>query len=155
MRTFTIKASAPLKHDPLDGEIKISSLTTGRAHIARRAGENREIYPEKLRSAIPADRIASRRFDCAPSGLFRLSRDLIYDEILTRLVLKSIMNERNELHVRLPFSQSGHSRFPFRDYKGRARELILPELPRSRSPATSLKRTDAAFEHELSSRAVR
>jgi len=58
------------------------------------------------------------------------------------------MNERNELHVRLAFSCTGSLWSPFWDYKGRARKLILLELPRSGSSATSLK--DIILEHELS-----
>lgn len=57
------------------------------------------------------------------------------------MVLKSIMNERNELHVRLAFSCTGSLRSPFWDYKGRVRKLILPELSRFGSSATSLKWT--------------
>lgn len=79
------------------------------------------------------NRIVFRRFDCARRSF--VCQNIIYDRISTRVVLKSIMNERNVLHVRLAFSCTRSLRFPFWDYKGHARKLILPELPHS------LKRT--------------
>lgn len=74
---------------------------------------------QKLWSAFSSDRIAFSRFSCVPK--FRLSEfNLRWDS--DALVLKSIMNERNELHVQLAFSCTGSSRFPFWDYKDRVWE---------------------------------
>lgn len=118
------------------GEIKISLLTAERVS---RQGEVVRFIPKNYnprfrRIAHPVPQIRLCRWSS-------VCQDLIYDEISTRLVLKSIMNERNELHVRLAFSRYEYSRFPLWDYKGRVRKLISSELPRSRWPATSLKRT--------------
>lgn len=127
----------------IECEIKLAKLkSTHRLQSAYRTWKIGRIISKKLQSAF-SDRIVQIRLYYRSS----VCQDLIYDEIPTRLVLKSIMNERNELHVRLAFSCTRSSRFLFWDYKGRVRKLISPELSRSRS---FVKTNSVTFEHELS-----